>query len=107
MSVRTAPLLPLFRQVTPTPFVPADPKRRAERCREIFAIQVRSWPPPSPQLAAPLTLWCTAGQCNGLVKRLQHTNSQTVTIGVSGGLDSTLALLVAVKAFDRLKLNRR
>ncbi len=70
-------------QLSRTPFVPADPQRRADSCREIFAIQ-----------------------STGLAKRLQHTGLRRVTIGVSGGLDSTLALLVAARAFDVLKLPR-
>lgn len=75
---------PLIRpQLSRTPFVPADPARRAASCQEIFAIQA-----------------------TGLAKRLRHTGVQRVTIGVSGGLDSTLALLVAVKAFDTLGLPR-
>jgi len=69
----------LMRPVDPTPFVPSDPALRAERCREIFAIQTTA-----------------------LAKRLQHTGSQTAVIGISGGLDSTLALLVTVKAMQRL-----
>jgi NAD+ synthase (glutamine-hydrolysing) len=60
-----------------TPFVPADPEQRAAHCREIFSIQA-----------------------TGLAKRLRHTGSRRVTIGLSGGLDSTLALLVTVRAFD-------
>jgi NAD+ synthase (glutamine-hydrolysing) len=59
------------------PFVPADLATRAYHCREIFSIQ-----------------------SIGLAKRLRHTGSKRVTIGLSGGLDSTLALLVSVKAFD-------
>lgn len=69
----------LSRTFEKMPFVPADPIRRKERCEEIFAIQA-----------------------NGLKKRLSHTNCKTVVVGVSGGLDSTLALLVTVKAFDLL-----
>ena len=67
-----------------TPFVPANVDERAEHCREIFAIQA-----------------------TGLAKRLKHTGAPKVVIGVSGGLDSTLALLVAVTACDRLKLERK
>ena len=70
-------------QLSRTPFVPAEPDRRAASCREIFAIQ-----------------------STGLAKRLRHTGLQRVTIGVSGGLDSTLALLVTAKAFDLLGLAR-
>jgi NAD+ synthase (glutamine-hydrolysing) len=66
------------------PFVPADPRARADTCREIFSIQ-----------------------STGLAKRLKHTGATTVVLGISGGLDSTLALLVAVRAFDVLGLDRR
>ncbi len=69
----------LSRTFEKMPFVPADQKKRKERCEEIFAIQA-----------------------NGLKKRLAHTGCQTAVVGVSGGLDSTLALLVTVKAFDLL-----
>ena len=72
------------RFVDPHPFVPADPTRRAERCESIFAIQA-----------------------HGLAKRLLHTHSKCAVIGVSGGLDSTLALLVAARAFDLLGLARK
>ena len=64
------------------PFVPEDAVKREQRCKEIFAIQA-----------------------NGLKKRLEHTNCKSAVIGVSGGLDSTLALLVTVKAFDLLGLD--
>lgn len=46
-------------------------------------------------------------QISGLAKRLVHTNCKTAVIGISGGLDSTLALLVVVKTFDRLGLERK
>lgn len=79
------PAAPLVNRPLPrTPFVPADPARRAEHCREIFNIQTV-----------------------GLAKRLSHVNAGRIAIGVSGGLDSTLALLVCVRAFDRLGLDRR
>ncbi len=68
-------------QLSQTPFVPADPAQRAQHCEEIFAIQ-----------------------STGLAKRLQHTGLRHVTLGLSGGLDSTLALLVAMRAFDTLGL---
>ena len=71
------------RPVPATPFVPAGEVERAERCREIFALQT-----------------------TGLAKRLLHTGSRQVVIGISGGLDSTLALLVTCRAFDRLELPR-
>lgn len=72
------------RTVDPAPFVPADEKKLAERCAEIFRIQ---------------TL--------GLAKRMRHTNCPKAIIGISGGLDSTLALLVTVATFDLLGLDRR
>ena len=71
------------REVNAYPFVPTG-KDLDERCEEIFAIQAE-----------------------GLAKRLTHTRTSTAVIGISGGLDSTLALLVAVKAFDLLKLDHR
>jgi len=74
----------LLRSIDKTPFVPADNAERQGRCEEIFAIQT-----------------------TGLMKRLLHTGSQKVVLGISGGLDSTLALLVTVKAFDRLGWSRR
>jgi NAD+ synthase (glutamine-hydrolysing) len=73
---------PLLRpQLAQTPFVPADPARRAYHCEEIFAIQ-----------------------STGLAKRLRHTGVRSITLGLSGGLDSTLALLVTIRAFDTLGL---
>ena len=56
-----------------------------------------------------LSQWCSDAlelQSEGLAKRLLHTHAQTAVIGVSGGLDSTLALLVCVRAFDKLQLDR-
>ena len=73
----------LEREVNPLPFIPTSDDMQ-QSCDEIFSIQVM-----------------------GLAKRLAHTRSTKVVIGVSGGLDSTLALLVCVKTFDRLKLDRR
>ena len=73
----------LTRYVDPHPFVPSDPARRVERCEDVFAIQA-----------------------HGLAKRLAHTGSRRAVIGLSGGLDSTLALLVTVRAFDLLDLPR-
>jgi NAD+ synthase (glutamine-hydrolysing) len=69
----------LRRPVDPRPFVPSDPATLDDRCAEIFATQV-----------------------SGLMTRLAHVGKPAVAIGVSGGLDSTLALLVACKAFDAL-----
>ena len=64
------------------PFVPSGPELH-KRCQEMFAIQVQ-----------------------GLAKRMMHTGCQHAVIGISGGLDSTLALLVAVKTFDKLGIPR-
>ncbi len=72
------------RYIAPTPFVPNDEAEMSERCNEIFNIQVA-----------------------GLVTRLRHINCQTAVIGISGGLDSTLALLVTVRAFDKLGWDRQ
>ena len=75
----------LLRHVEPHPFVPqGDPEALAARCREILSSQVA-----------------------GLSSRLEHIRCRKAVIGVSGGLDSTLALLVAVLAFDELGLPRR
>lgn len=73
----------LTRLVDKYPFIPKGDKLR-EHCEEILNIQV----------------------C-GLAKRLSHINCKTVVIGVSGGLDSTLALLVATQTFDKLRYDRR
>ena len=74
----------LTRPIKPHPFVPSKQNLLAERCSEIFPIQV-----------------------NGLKKRLEHTGAKTAVIGISGGLDSTLALLVCIRAFDALNLDRK
>lgn len=71
----------LRRRVDPHPFIPADESRRLERCREILAIQ-----------------------STGLATRLEHTGIKDAVLGLSGGLDSTLALLVTREAFVRLDL---
>ena len=73
----------LTRTIDASPFVPKGDTMN-ERCEEIFEIQVM-----------------------GLAKRLIHTNCKTVVVGISGGLDSTLALLVCVKTFDKLGLSRK
>ena len=73
----------LQRPVDPHPFIPKNEDMQSA-CEEILNIQVA-----------------------GLAKRLYHINAQKAVIGISGGLDSTLALLVAVKAFDKLDLNRK
>jgi NAD+ synthase (glutamine-hydrolysing) len=75
--------LPLARTVERFPYVPADRSRRDERCTEVYNIQVQA-----------------------LVQRLSSTNIKKVVIGISGGLDSTHALLVCAKAMDRLGLPR-
>ena len=73
----------LTRPVNPYPFTP-EGKALDDRCEEIFQIQM-----------------------GGLAKRLLHTHAQTAVVGISGGLDSTLALLVTVMTFDMLKLPRK
>lgn len=73
----------LTRPIEAHPFVPQGDALN-QRCEEIFEIQVM-----------------------GLAKRLIHTNCKTVVVGISGGLDSTLALLVCVKTFDKLELPRK
>ena len=75
--------LPLLRAVDRFPYVPSDPARLKENCYEAYNIQVQ-----------------------GLMKRLQATQTRKVVIGVSGGLDSTQALIVATRAMDRLGLPR-
>lgn len=71
----------LTRTFPSRPFVPRDDQERAKRCEEILTIQAM-----------------------GLKKRLAHTHAKSAVVGISGGLDSTLALLVTVKAFDALGL---
>ena len=73
----------LQRTIDPHPFIPKNEDMQSA-CEEILNIQVA-----------------------GLAKRLYHINTQKAVIGISGGLDSTLALLVTVKAFDKLDLNRK
>ena len=75
--------VPLRRRVERFPYVPADPVSRNARCEEVYSIQVR-----------------------GLETRLQATGIEKIVIGVSGGLDSTHALIVAARAVDRLGLPR-
>ena len=74
----------LLRRIDPLPFVPSDNAEMEERCDEILNIQAA-----------------------GLARRLDAIRCRTLTVGISGGLDSTLALLVAVKTFDRLGLDRK
>ena len=73
----------LDRDIDPMPFVPKDETDRSERCEEIFQIQ-----------------------SHGLAQRLTHTRAEKAVVGISGGLDSTLALLVTVRTFDKLRLDR-
>lgn len=73
----------LTRHIAKAPFVPTNHMEQKKRCNEITMIQAM-----------------------GLKKRLEHIGCKNVVIGISGGLDSTLALLVATKAFDLLKLDR-
>jgi NAD+ synthase (glutamine-hydrolysing) len=80
LSARSSDLL---RTVDPAPFVPSDPATRDERCREIFQTQVAA-----------------------IARRLSHIGTPPVSIGVSGGLDSTLALIVACKTMDDLGVLR-
>ncbi len=74
----------LTRKISASPFVPEEETARKIHCEEVFSIQAM-----------------------GLKKRMEHTGSATAVIGISGGLDSTLALLVVAKAFDLLKKSRK
>ena len=73
----------LIRDVNPTPFIPKE-NDMSSSCEEIFSIQVA-----------------------GLAKRLVHTGCKNVVVGISGGLDSTLALLVCVRTYDKLGYDRK
>ncbi len=83
MDVPCRNRLPLDRFYERFPFVPADPERQDDRCEEVYQIQVQ-----------------------GLAKRLRTTGMRRVVIGVSGGLDSTQALIVCVRAMDVMGLPR-
>ncbi|HEX6364438.1 MAG TPA: NAD(+) synthase, partial [Albitalea sp.] len=83
LQLPTREALPLERVVERFPYVPADASRRDERCNEVYNIQVQA-----------------------LLQRLSATGIDKLVIGVSGGLDSTHALLVCAKAMDRLGLPR-
>ena len=76
--------LELNRHISKTPFVPESKMNLDERCEEILTIQA-----------------------TGLATRIEHTNAKSVVIGLSGGLDSTLALIVAVHAMDMLGRDRK
>jgi NAD+ synthase (glutamine-hydrolysing) len=82
-SIEDIPAQKLQRTFDPHPFVPSDLSQRADRCHEIFSMQV-----------------------GALSKKLSGANIENIVLGVSGGLDSTLALLVAVKTMDFLGLPR-
>jgi NAD+ synthase (glutamine-hydrolysing) len=82
--VDDTPATGLLRDIDPQPFVPKDPARRAERCHDIFSMQVAA-----------------------LAKKLTGAKIDRVVLGVSGGLDSTLALLAAAKTADFLKMPRK
>ncbi len=73
-----------YRSVNARPFVPSDNEKRDERCKEVITLQAQ-----------------------GLAKRLRHIKAKSAVIGLSGGLDSTLALLVTCRAFDLCKLDRK
>src|SRR5437763_1571474 len=83
LEVSSGAAVPLRRTVERFPYVPADPVSRNERCEEVYNIQVR-----------------------GLETRLRATGIERVVIGVSGGLDSTHALIVAARAVDLIGLPR-
>ncbi len=72
------------RYIDPHPFVPSDKEKRAQRCMEVTSLQYQ-----------------------GVAKRLRHINCQSAVVGLSGGLDSTLALLITCKAFDSVGLDRK
>ena len=71
-------------EIVSSPFVPTSPEKLSKKCDSVFTMQAK-----------------------GLEKRIKHIGINTVTIGVSGGLDSTLAVLVAAKTFDNLGLDRK
>ena len=73
----------LHRTISPHPFIP-NSENYDETCNEVISIQ-----------------------CAGLAKRITHTQAKNVVIGISGGLDSTLALLICIRTFDRLGLDRK
>ncbi len=74
----------LTRKISCHPFTPSDAQKRAQRCEEILSMQA-----------------------HGLAKRIAHTHAKSIVLGISGGLDSSLALLVAVRAVDLLSLDRK
>jgi NAD+ synthase (glutamine-hydrolysing) len=82
-TLLTTTIEELSRTVNPHPFVPSDEQQYHTRCEEIFSIQT-----------------------GGLAKRLSYSGIQKAVIGISGGLDSTLALLACVHTFDKIKIAR-
>ena len=74
----------LTRKIDSAPFIPEDADARRKHCQDVFQIQAM-----------------------GLKKRMEHTNAATAVIGISGGLDSTLALLVIAHSFDLMKKSRK
>ncbi len=78
------PEIPLSRVIDPAPFVPSNQSEREKRCRDIISIQAM-----------------------GLKTRLAHIGSRCAVLGISGGLDSTLALLVTNRAFEMLDLDKK
>jgi len=83
VDLPTREQIPLERRYERFPFVPSDPARRDERCREVYEIQVQA-----------------------LVKRFRSTGADKMVIGISGGLDSTQALIVCARAMDVMGLSR-
>ncbi len=81
---QSLPEIALTRYVDPAPFVPSNQSEREKRCRDIISIQAM-----------------------GLKTRLAHIGCRCVVVGISGGLDSTLALLVTNRAFEMLKLDKK
>ena len=82
-DLKTSETKKLSRYIDSHPFVPSDSEKRAQRCLEVITLQYQ-----------------------GLAKRLRHINCQSAVIGLSGGLDSTLALLITCRAFDSIRISR-
>lgn len=82
LGTKSNPPGKLLRKVFPSPFIPETKRERNETAREIFSIQA-----------------------GGLAKRIRHTGCDSLVVGISGGLDSTLALLVSKKSFEMLDLD--
>ena len=83
-DIKKAGSVKLERYVDAHPFVPSDKEKRTQRCLEVITLQAQ-----------------------GLAKRLRHINCQSAVIGLSGGLDSTLALLITCRAFDLTGIDRK